>query len=52
MAIPLIGFIATLVATIIRLAQKKTAFWVPLAGTGAYVVGFAAAVAFAFSGLS
>lgn len=51
MAIPIVGFIATLVATIVRLVQKKTAFWVPLAGTGAFVLGFVAAVAFAFSGL-
>lgn len=51
MAIPIIGFLATLIVTIIRLARKQTAFWIPLAGTAAFVVGFTAAVAFAFSGL-
>ncbi|MBJ7522477.1 MAG: hypothetical protein JHC84_22435 [Solirubrobacteraceae bacterium] len=51
MAIPVIGFTATLIVTIVRLARKKTAFWVPLAGTAGFALGFVAAVAFAFSGL-
>jgi cytochrome c oxidase assembly factor CtaG len=51
MVIPIAGFVVTLVVTIIRLARGRRAFWVPLAGTGAFVLGFVAAVAFAFSGL-
>jgi hypothetical protein len=48
---PPLGFVATLIVAIVRLARRRTAFWVPLAGTTAFIAGFAAAVAVAFSGL-
>lgn len=51
MLIPLLGFVGTLIATIVRLGRGRSAFWVPLAGTGAFIAGFIGAVAVAFSGL-
>ena len=49
MAVPILGFVVTLVVTIVRMAQGAKAFWVPLAGTGAFIVGFVGAVALTFS---
>ena len=51
MAAPVVGFVITLIVTIVRLARGRRAFWVPLAGTGIFIAVFAAAAAFAFSGL-
>lgn len=51
MAAPIVGFVITLIVTIVRLARGRRAFWVPLAGTGIFVAAFAGAAAFAFSGL-
>ncbi|MBJ7331330.1 MAG: hypothetical protein JHC95_15665 [Solirubrobacteraceae bacterium] len=49
MAAPVLGFAATLVLTIVRLARGQKAFWVPLAGTGTFILGFVGAVALTFS---
>ncbi len=51
MAAPIVGFVLTLIATIVQLVRGRRAFWVPLAGTGLFVAAFAGAAAFAFSGL-
>ncbi len=51
-SVPAIGFLATLVLTLVRLAQSRTAFWVPLAGTTIFCLLYAGAVALAFSAVS
>lgn len=51
MGTPLVGFVGTAVVTIVRMTRGLRAFWVPLAGTLAYVVAYAACVAFAFAAL-
>lgn len=51
MAVPVLGFAATLVVTIVRIARGKTAFWIPIAGTAAFGVGFALSVVLAFHAL-
>lgn len=52
MVAPLLGFVLTLVASIVRLTRKRKAFWVPLAGTAIYGAAFAGAVTQAFSSVS
>jgi cytochrome c oxidase assembly factor CtaG len=51
MLIPPLGFVVTLIVAIVRLVRRRTAFWVPLAGTATFIAGFIGAVAVAFSGL-
>lgn len=51
MAVPIIGFAATLAWTIVRIVRRKTAYWVPIAGTLAFGLAFAGVVALAFSAL-
>ena len=52
MGIPIVGFAATLVITVVRMAKGFRAFWVPLAGTLAFGLAYVAAVAFSFAALT
>lgn len=52
MAAPLVGFAVTLIVSIVRLARKRKAFWIPLAGTAIFGAAFAGAVTQAFSSVS
>lgn len=52
MGIPIVGFAATFIVTTARMAKGRKAFWVPLAGTLAFGLAYAAAVAFSFATLT